>query len=114
MIERDDNWDQPPGVDIHDSDKTSPPSVDAAGRVNEFIGQWGDGDIAADRPSGLPLYARDLEAMTKAIERISELHNADGRRLTGFPRATEWQDYCDYCGEPSPCRTQQILTRTSS
>jgi hypothetical protein len=62
------NADQPPEVDIHDARKQNPPAAAAAERIIEFVTWFGDGEIfgpdGADRP---PLYARDLEAVARAI-----------------------------------------------
>ncbi|MGO4143833.1 hypothetical protein AB4Y77_02000 [Paenarthrobacter sp. YAF11_1] len=61
--EQDDNADQPPGVDVHDSSRQLPPAKAAAERVRKFVGHFGDGEIFpefGDRPA---LYARDLEAV---------------------------------------------------
>jgi hypothetical protein len=62
----DDNHDQPPGVDVHDRSKQLPPSAAAAERIREFVSWFGDGLVDGD-PVGFPLYARDLEAVARAI-----------------------------------------------
>lgn len=44
-----------------------------------------------------------------ALRTIQAMHNADGHRMVGFPRATEPQDYCTGCGMPSPCPTMMVV-----
>ncbi|MCX4470481.1 MazG-like family protein [Micromonospora sp. NBC_01655] len=55
--------DQPDGIDEYSSDL--PDSHRAAERVGEWIAAWGDGLI--DTADGHPLYARDLEALRRAV-----------------------------------------------
>ena len=64
-----DNADQPPEVDIHDDTKTLPPAEAAAERVREFVSWFGDGAIWQAEHDGPtpPLYARDLEALARAV-----------------------------------------------
>jgi hypothetical protein len=63
-----DNADQPPEVDIHDSRKQNPPAAAAAQRVIEFVRWYGDGEVHIDGLLGAPpLYARDLEALARAV-----------------------------------------------
>lgn len=75
-MSRDDNWDQPPGVDIHDDAKRLPDPISAAVRIGAFLEWFGDGDIAGDFPSGPPLYARDLEA----VARLALAHKDEGEK----------------------------------
>lgn len=55
--------DQPPGIEPDSSDLPSP--AGAARRVATYVGNWGDGLI--DKCDGAPLYARDLEALVRAV-----------------------------------------------
>lgn len=50
--------------------------------------------------------AQEFEAQIKAVR---EMHNADGVRWVGFPRADEQVAYCTYCQERSPCGTIRTL-----
>lgn len=56
----------PPGIDPQS--KELPPADVAAERVGEFLKHFGDGLV--DSASGRPLYARDLEALRQAAERV--------------------------------------------
>lgn len=40
--------------------------------------------------------------------RAVRLHNADGKRWTGFPRADELQRYCTECQQTAPCQTIRL------
>lgn len=71
--------DQPPGVDPDDPESRPHPR-DAAARVLEFVGWFGDGLIAGD-PYGFPLYARDLEAVATAQDITPEQLDALLRAL---------------------------------
>lgn len=63
---RDDNFDQPPGVDVSDPNRQYPDPGPAAERILEFVAWFGDGDIAGGRP-GPALYARDLESVAREV-----------------------------------------------
>lgn len=69
------NQDQPPEVDVHDDRRQLPPAVAAAERVREFVGWFGDGQIwhAESDDTPPPLYARDLEALARAVESLETL-----------------------------------------
>ena len=56
----------------------------------------------------LALIAEVRELRAK-VERVRELHNADGERMTGSPRATGWEDYCTHCQRAAPCPTVRAL-----
>lgn len=62
--------DQPDGIDQYDYDLPIP--TRAAARVAEFVRRYGDGRIWAEAMDGLPpqppLYARDLEALTRLAD----------------------------------------------
>lgn len=67
--------DQPPGIDPYDYELPTP--ADAARRVNEFLTAYGDGLIEIEWSedylaqygvTAKPLYARDLQALTNAVE----------------------------------------------
>lgn len=64
-----DNQDQPPEVDIHDDARKLPPAEAAAERVREFVEWFGDGQIWQSESYDVPppLYARDLEALARAV-----------------------------------------------
>ena len=68
-----DNQDQPPEVDIHDSTKRLPPADAAAERIREFVSWFGDGEVLGNAygKTNPPLYARDLEAVTRDVLRLS-------------------------------------------
>lgn len=72
MSERDDNADQPPGVDVHADSKMYPPANEAAERILEFVVWFGDGDISEYFPAWPPLYARDLEAVCKSFQGLAK------------------------------------------
>lgn len=56
----------PPGIDPHTSDL--PTAGDAAERVAAFLRWYGDGRVVVDtEESGPPLYARDLEVLTRSV-----------------------------------------------
>ncbi|MGW1059330.1 hypothetical protein [Micromonospora rubida] len=58
--------DQPDGLDEHYEDSSDLPDPhQAAERVGAWIAAWGDGLI--DTADGRPLYARDLEALRRAV-----------------------------------------------
>lgn len=61
--------DDPPGIDPATHDM--PPIEEAAERVNEFIRWFGDGRVFVDpdETSAPPLYARDMEALTRLVTR---------------------------------------------
>jgi hypothetical protein len=60
--------DQPPGID-DDDPADVPTPADAATRVLRYIEASGDGlyDVVDDRGARVPLYARDLYAVARAI-----------------------------------------------
>lgn len=66
--------------------------------------------ICADvRPSDAEFIASARTGFSKALnalQAVLDLHNANGRRWTGFPRALI---YCTACGEPTPCPTVQAI-----
>ena len=51
----------------------------------------------------------ELESAEKRIQAVREMHDADGVRWVGFPRADEQVTYCTYCQERSPCTTIRTL-----
>lgn len=61
--------DDPPGIDPTTSDM--PLVADAAERVIEFIKWFGDGRVFVDpeERTAPPLYARDMEALTRLVTR---------------------------------------------
>lgn len=61
--------DDPPGIDPQTSDM--PEVTAAAERVNAFISWFGDGRVLPSDPTDdtPPLYARDLEALTRLVTR---------------------------------------------
>lgn len=61
-----------------------------------------------DPATTLALVAEVRELRAK-VERVRELHNADGERMTGSPRATGWEDYCTHCQRAAPCPTVRAL-----
>lgn len=71
-LAQDDNADQPPGVDVHDSSRQLPPAKAAGERVREFVSHFGDGEIFPEFGTRPALYARDLEALAKAALNVSE------------------------------------------
>jgi hypothetical protein len=59
--------DQPPGFPGYES-LWLPPSRDAAERLLAFVSWFGDGQVIEHpRPGEPPLFARDLEAVAKAV-----------------------------------------------
>jgi hypothetical protein len=60
--------DQPPGFPGGDN-PWLPPAGDAAKRIIEFVKWWGDGRIDRADHDAPPLFARDLEAVAKAVLR---------------------------------------------
>jgi hypothetical protein len=67
-----DNQDQPPEVDIRDPARQHSDPAEAAGRVLEFVGWFGDGQIwHAEHDGPTPtLYARDLEALARTVQEL--------------------------------------------
>jgi hypothetical protein len=70
--------DDPPGIDPQSSDM--PAVADAAERVIAFISWFGDGRILPDADEqGPPLYARDLEALTRLVSRAETTTTTETR-----------------------------------
>lgn len=109
--DRTDGANQPPEVDEYsDHDDRFPPADKAAERVLAFVRFFGDGEIIGNAygTENPPLFARDLEAIAKAAlagAAALAIHDADGRRWVGFPRANREEAYCTECNEPAPCPT---------
>lgn len=59
--------DQPDGICGQTSDMPEPAA--AAQRVRDFVSEWGDGEVMEG------LYARDLEALTRAAKRAQMLED---------------------------------------
>lgn len=51
----------------------------------------------------------DRDAALTIIERARALHNSDGERWEGFPRADRLVRYCTGCQEAAPCTHTRIL-----
>lgn len=89
--------DQPDGIDAEDY--VLPDPVRAAARVIAFVSEFGDGivEMVSDRAGELyPLYARDLEALAKAV---SQPECGTGY---GYQRhLTAGEPPCDPRGTPS-------------
>jgi hypothetical protein len=61
--------DQPDGIEDGSPDLPDPQR--AAERVRAYIEAWGD-DLCDVTAGGQPLYARDLEAVTRAVLAVAE------------------------------------------
>ena len=46
----------------------------------------------------------------EALRPVLDLHNADGTRWVGFPRADKQEAYCTECNKEAPCPTITALT----
>lgn len=64
--------------------------------------------IAAARTAVPSLLDENAELRTR-IQAVRDMHNANGVRWVGFPRADEQVTYCTYCQERSPCTTIRTL-----
>lgn len=60
--------DQPPGIDQDSHDMPAP--AEAAARVLEWVGNWGDGLI--DTQGAAKLFSRDLAAIATEVARLTE------------------------------------------
>lgn len=71
-IDRNEHPDDPPGIDPATQDM--PLVAEAAERVIEFIKWFGDGRVFVDpdESSAPPLYARDMEALTRLVTAASQ------------------------------------------
>lgn len=70
--------DQPDGLSEHyEDDSDLPDPHRAAARIREYISAWGDGLI--NTADGRPLYARDLEAVCRAVLGAAPLETTPSR-----------------------------------
>lgn len=64
----------------------------------------------------LPIIAEAVAAQTAvlqaAVDRVRALHNADGLRWVGFPRADRQEAYCQGCNKAAPCPDMEALEGT--
>jgi hypothetical protein len=44
-----------------------------------------------------------------AVDAVMALHNSDGMRWAGFPRADKQETYCTHCQHAAPCPTVQVV-----
>ncbi|MDJ0454388.1 hypothetical protein [Gordonia amicalis] len=51
----------------------------------------------------------ERDAALATLQQVRDLHNADGFRWEGFPRADRRVVYCTYCQQAAPCETACIL-----
>ncbi|WP_074041297.1 hypothetical protein [Dermacoccus nishinomiyaensis] len=65
--------------------------------------------IAMMDPAATLALVAEVRELRAKVERVRELHNADGERMTGSPRATGWEDYCTHCQRAAPCPTVRAL-----
>ncbi|MDQ1059110.1 hypothetical protein QFZ23_003011 [Arthrobacter globiformis] len=49
--------------------------------------------------------AEDTLCLVAALDAVLELHNSDGQRWVGFPRADRQERYCTHCNKAAPCPT---------
>ena len=53
--------------------------------------------------------ATENSALRAQIDAVKALHKVGGRGLVGFPRETEWREYCAECQSTYPCPTIRAL-----
>lgn len=51
----------------------------------------------------------DAPTMLAGIRSVLALHNSDGERWVGFPRADRQERYCTECNKTAPCPTVRTM-----
>ena len=74
------------------------------GTAGVFVGNEADAEFIAWCREGVPRLLAELDE-------IRALHNADGKRWVGLPRADKLVTYCTGCQEHAPCTHARILDR---
>lgn len=72
-------------------------------KLVSYASRWAD--LHADVPS----QKLNQSDSTPTLEKIKALHNDDGGRWTGFPRADRFEKYCTGCQEAAPCTHMRII-----